>query len=47
MDSFPETFWRIKLAVLLVAERMKGPQSYWYALFTFFLPSLPPSLPLF
>ncbi|GAB5037936.1 histone-lysine n-methyltransferase setd3-like, partial [Nannochloropsis oceanica] len=30
MDSFPETFWRIKLAVLLVAERMKGPQSYWW-----------------
>ncbi len=30
MDSFPETYWRIKLAVLLVAERMKGPQSFWW-----------------
>lgn len=29
MDSFPEAYWRIKLAVLLVAERMKGPQSFW------------------
>lgn len=30
MDSFPEAYWRIKLAVLLVAERMKGPQSFWW-----------------
>ena len=29
MDAFPEAYWRIKLAVLLVAERMKGPESFW------------------
>jgi hypothetical protein len=29
IDAFPKTYWRIKLAILLVAERMKGPRSFW------------------
>lgn len=29
MDRFPQAYWRLKLAIALVAERMKGPKSFW------------------
>lgn len=30
MDRFPASYWRLKLAVVMVAERMKGHKSFWY-----------------
>lgn len=30
MDRFPSSYWRLKLAVVMVAERMKGHKSFWY-----------------